>query len=209
MQSNIENHPEGHFDYLTPMICPDSPAPKPPETTQPHYVNSPIDILNSNSSDSPHKYVSMSPKSGTVRYNSNNPSGKATLAEPEELDSDLAADDSPTLQRNLDTSPKHKNKYDIEKADLAEQIPMLQRNPNGILNNSDSDTDNYPKPMERKSKKRETDLEAPEYKNIIDTKDNYVNVPSNFGNSRYNATPDLKEAFSNPSYVTFDTVNER
>jgi hypothetical protein len=206
MQSNIESHPEGHTDYLRPDLCPDSPAPKPP---QPHYVNSPIDILKSTSPDSPHKYVSMSPKSGTVRYNSTDPNKRATLAQPEDDDSDLVAEESPTLQRNLDTSPKHKNKYDTNKADLAEHIPMLARNANGVLNISDSESDNYPKPMERKSRRKDKDLEAPEYKNILDSKDNYVNVPSNFGNNRYNTSPDQKEAFTNPSYVTFDTVNER
>lgn len=148
----------------------------------------------------------MSPKSGTVRYNNSGlPGGLAKLAEPEELSDSPHEDESPTLRRNLDTSPKHRNKYDTKNAELPEMIPMLARNENGISVSSDiSDFDNFPKPAERKTVKKPNeqagDSEAPEYKNIFTTKDNYVNVPA-MGNNGIE--------FSNPAYITFDTVNER
>lgn len=131
----------------------------------------------------------MSPKSGTVRYNTNVASK-----------SDYVRPDSPTIAKNLDTSPKNKAKHPNKKPELPEEIPMLLRNENGALVHPDSDEEpqNGYTEMSFSNGRSQPVTSDAEYKNVFDSSDNYVNVP-----------PNPAKAIANPSYVTFNTVNER
>ncbi|XP_059619407.1 vascular endothelial growth factor receptor 1 isoform X2 [Phlebotomus argentipes] len=87
---------------------------------------------------------------------------------------------SPTLANNLNTSSPSTQK-NRKKPGLPEEIPMLLKSTSAV--SSDSEPELSPKPAPRTS---------------IDTKDNYVNVPSTVINM-HSAFP--RDAFSNPTYV--------
>lgn len=166
----------------------------------PRFTNSTIENKNT---DSPPNYLQMSPKSGTVRYSSGT-SGSSQNYNP----SDYLRPDSPTIAKNLDSSPKHRFKHTNKKQEMPEQIPMLTRN-GAQANNSDSEPETAPVPNSRKKANEDA---AVEYTNVMQSNDNYVNVPSNIASTRFNSKDPKKDAFSNPSYVTptsFKTVNER
>lgn len=166
-------------------------APLPPLAQEENfYVNNSVDPNNPPSSAD---YLSMSPKSGTVRYNSSSAHK-----------SDYIRPDSPTITKNLDTSPKNRAKHPNKKAELPEEIPMLQRNENGGLMHADSDDEqqnpNGYTEMSFSNGQPQPTSSDNEYKNVFNSsdKDNYVNVPKN-----------PSKSVVNPSYITFDTVNER
>lgn len=193
MIANVSNYQTGRPDYLIQLSCPDSEAPKPPLAQEENfYVNSIIDPKNPPSTPD---YLSMSPKSGTVRYNS----GAAAHQ------SDYIRPNSPTITKNLDTSPRNRVKYPTtKKPELPEEIPMLKRNENGTLEHADSDEElqqqQNPAGYTEMSFSNGRSQEQPatsdsDYTNVF-SPDNYVNVPAN-------------KAVVNPTYITFDTVNER
>lgn len=190
MISNVTNYETGRPDYLTQLSCPISEAPRPPLAQEDNfYVNSSIDPKNHPSSPD---YLSMSPKSGIVRYNS----GAAAHQ------SDYIRPDSPTITKNLDTSPRNRVKYPNKKPELPEEIPMLKRNENGALVHADSDEEHlqqqnpngYTEMSFSNGRSQEKPSDA-DYTNVF-SPENYVNLPAD-------------KAVVNPSYVTFDTVNER
>lgn len=191
--ANVNNYQTGRPDYLTHLSCPTSEAPRPPLAQEENfYVNSSIDPKNPPSTPD---YLSMSPKSLTVRYNS----GAAAHQ------SDYIRPDSPTITKNLDTSPRNRVKYPNKKPELPEEIPMLKRNENGALVHAESDEElqqqQNPNGYTEMSFSNGRSQEQPattsdaEYTNVFNP-ENYVNVPAN-------------KAVVNPSYITFDTVNER
>lgn len=183
MMANVENYETGRPDYLTQLSCPTNEAPKPPLAQEENfYVNNSVDA-----NHPPSDYLSMSPKSGTVRYNSN-------LANT----SDYVRPDSPTIAKNLDSSPKNKAKYASKNPELPEEIPMLRRN-NGALADSDEEMQNpngYTEMSFSNGRSKEV-VQDPEYKNVFEASENYVNVPN------------PGKAIANPSYITFNNVNER
>lgn len=194
MMANMNNYETGRPDYLTQLSCPTSEAPKPPLAQEENfYVNNSIDPNNPASTPN---YLSMSPKSGVVRYNL----GAAH-------NSDYIRPDSPTITRNLDSSPKNRAKNLNNKPELPEEIPMLMRNENGaVVHHADSDEEQPQSPnayteMSFSNGRSQPDSHTSdaEYKNVFSSSDNYVNVP---------AQPPGK-AIVNPSYITFKTVNER
>lgn len=165
-------------DYLTQFSVPEGEAPKPPLAQEENfYVNDPLTNDNIASPSTPN-YLAMSPKKGTVRYQPPEQPKKA---------------DSPTLAKNLDSSPKRK--FDSK---VPEEIPMLRKDENGVRKTSnDSDDDEpqngytemsfsnpHPKPRSRES----IDFE---YTNVFKPSENYINVPAN------------SSTISNPTYITF------
>lgn len=181
MSSNLDYH-KSRPDYLTQFSAPEAEAPKPPLAEEENfYVNEPLRAEDfSNLPNSP-SYLAMSPKSGTVRYRSDN-------LELPVVDKEA---DSPTLARNIDSSPKRK--YE-SKVPIPEEIPMLRtsRDSNDEVDDDEGQQNGYtemsfsnphPKPKQRS-------IPASEYINVIKSNENYVNVPTN------NAT------ISNPSYIT-------
>lgn len=175
-------------DYLSQFSVPVSDAPKPPLAEEENfYVNEP----NSNNSSvlpiTP-SYLAMSPKSGTVRYHTDQ------LQPPEEIVKD---ENSPTLARNLDSSPKRKYESKIT---IPEEIPMLRKSRDGNDEvESDDDQQNgytemsfsnpHPKPTQRSHS-------TTDYINVLKSNTNYVNVPTN------NST------ISNPSYITINSPDD-
>lgn len=183
MKANEDNYETGRPDYLSQLSCPTSEAPKPPLAQEENfYVNSSIDPKNPPLSP---EYLSMSPKSGTVRYNSG--AGRQ---------SDYVRPDSPTITKNLDTSPRNRAKYPNKKPELPEEIPMLRKNENGtVAHDSDEEQPQNGYTEMSFSNGRQPATSEAEYTNVFNP-DNYVNIPAN-------------KSIVNPSYITFDTVNER
>lgn len=186
--ANVNDYQTGRPDYLSQFSVPEYDAPKPPLAQEEvFYVNNSIDPNNP-----PTDYLSMSPKSGAVRYNPNSAHK-----------SDYIRPDSPTITKNIDTSPKNRAKHPNKKPELPEAIPMLQRNENGALvQHPDSDDDHAPNGYTEMSfsngQSKPVATSDAEYKNIFDSSDNYVNVPPANSN---------KSTVINPSYITFK--NER
>lgn len=182
MMANVNNYQTGRPDYLSQLSCPSSEAPKPPLAQEENfYVNNPTDPSNPPSSAD---YLSMSPKSGTVRYNSSS------------AHSDYIRPESPTITKNLDpkSSPK---KTPNKKPEIPEEIPMLQRNANGALVHDSDDEQNNPNgytEMSFSNGQSKVITSDPEYKNVFDPSDNYVNSPR-------------KSTVNNPTYLS--VVNER
>lgn len=126
----------------------------------------------------------MSPKKGSVMYRP----------------------DSPTIEKNLDSSPKHKKNIK-KKPDLPEEFPMLfNNNQNGQPNNIESDEEpqnnfresifNDSLGFDNTTQRNEINQDEAEYKNVFNSgENNYVNVP----------------AANNPSYtlVQIAKQNER
>ncbi|KAG5675894.1 hypothetical protein PVAND_005754 [Polypedilum vanderplanki] len=190
MQANTKSYESGVPDYLTQMSIPEGEAPKPPLAQEEMFS---IDNSTTNVPSTP-DYLSMSPKSGVVKYN--------------------LRPDSPTIAKNLDTSPKNKKNVN-KKPELPEEIPMLAYNQNGLpIHDSDEEQVNTytdmkirrnssgrkkrqaPQPPVAASTNQNSD---PEYKNIFAPSDNYVNVPAVNKNA----------SVANPAYITFQSVNER
>jgi hypothetical protein len=192
MMANVNNYETGRPDYLTQLSCPISEAPRPPLAQEENfYVNN---IIDPKKPPSTPDYLSMSPKSGIVRYNT----GAAHQS------SDYVRPESPTITKNLDTSPRNRVKYPNKKPELPEEIPMLKRNENGALEHADSDEEQpqlspsgYTE-MSFSNGKSQEQVDA-EYTNVF-SPENYVNVPANKA---------VVNPVVNPSYITFDTVNER
>lgn len=187
--ANENNYQTGRPDYLTQLSCPTNEAPKPPLAQEENfYVNSISDPKNPPSTP---QYLSMSPKSGVVRYNSGGAS-KSDYIRPE----------SPTITKNLDTSPKNRAKQPNKKPELPEEIPMLSRNEYGAIVHADSDEEiqspNAYTEMSFSNGRSPPAASDAEYKNVFNSSDNYVNVSAN-----------PSKAIANPSYITFKTVNER
>lgn len=183
MSANMTNYETGRPDYLTQLSCPTSEAPMPPLAEEENfYVNNSAEIKNSPSA---HDYLSMSPKSGTARYNSNLAPHKSDYNRP----------DSETIKKNLDSSPKNKSKHPNKKPELPEEIPMLSRNENGAMEQVDSDDNGYTEMSFTNGQSKPVTSDA-EYKNVFNPNDNYVNAPG-------------AKSVANPSYITFNTVNER
>ncbi|KAL7045402.1 hypothetical protein ACKWTF_002226 [Chironomus riparius] len=181
MQANTDNYKKGVRDYLTSLSIPEEEAPIPPLAEEENfYVNNSVPDVNAPSTPD---YLSMSPKSGVVKFNSNK--------------NDYLRPDSPTITKNLDTSPKNKKNLN-KNAELPEEIPMLSHNQNGLLSVEDTDVEaqNSYTDMKFPSVKNPQD---PEYKNIFATNENYVNIPATNKNS----------SIANPSYITFQSVKER
>jgi hypothetical protein len=191
MIANDNNYQHGRPDYLTQLSAPDSDAPKPPLAQEENfYVNSTIDPNNPPMSPG---YLSMSPKSGIVKYNAGSGAQKSDYIRP----------DSPTITKNLDTSPKNRAKHPNKNPELPEEIPMLRRNENGAITHADSDEEPQNGYTEMsfsngRSQEPTTSVDL-EYTNVFNPSDNYVNVPAA-------ANP---KAIANPNYVTLSTVNER
>lgn len=178
MTANITNYETGRPDYLTQLSCPVSEAPMPPLAEEENfYVNNSVEMQKSPSAQD---YLSMSPKSGTVRYNSNLAPHKSDYIRP----------DSPTIAKNLDSSPKNKSKHPNKKPALPEEIPMLKRNENGA--DSDEEQNGYTEMSFSNGQTKPITSDA----EVFNPSDNYVNVPS-------------AKSIANPSYITFNTVNER
>lgn len=181
MTANQHNYETGRPDYLTQLSCPDSEAPKPPLAEEEiFYVNNSIEMKNLSSGT---EYLSMSPKSLSVRYNSN--PAKSEYTRP----------DSPTIAKNLDTSPKNKAKHPNKKTEFPEEIPMLRQSQKTDDMSDHSDEEHNPNGYTEMSFSNGHASEQPEYKNVLDSSaDNYVNVPTNVA--------------ANPSYITFQNINE-
>lgn len=191
MSSNLD-YLKSRPDYLTQFSAPAAEAPKPPLAEEENfYVNEPM--LPENNLPATPSYLAMSPKSGTVRYRTADQLELPKASSKEDL--------SPTLARNLDSSPKRK--YE-SKVPIPEEIPMLRtsRDSNDVdAGESDDDHQNgytemsfsnpHPKPPRRSVPA------ASEYINVIKSNENYVNVPTN------NAT------ISNPAYITINTPDEK
>ena len=197
---NVENLADGHTDYLALLGPPTDQA---PPTPAPRYINSStmnIDIPNRDGS--PSNYLAMSPKSGTVRYSSGT-SGASR-------DSDYVRPDSPTIRKNLDSSPRLPKARQTKKPEIPEEIPMLARNQNGLHNSDEENELVSPVPSARSKFLNFNEIqEQPEYRNIMTNDNNYVNVPSNIANKNFGPNKDASSYVANPSYVTFNTVNER
>lgn len=180
MVTNSNNYQTGRPDYLTQFSVPTSEAPKPPLAEEEiFYVNNSIEMKNLPSSND---YLAMSPKSLAVRYNSN-PAIKSEYTRP----------DSPTIAKNLDTSPKNKSKHPNKKTEFPEEIPMLRQNQKEEL--SDDDEHNPHEYTEMSFSNGQAE-DQPEYKNVFDpSAENYVNMPVT--------------NVANPSYITFQNINER
>lgn len=178
----MSNYETGRPDYLTQLSCPVSEAPMPPLAEEENfYVNNSAEIKTSPSAND---YLAMSPKSGTVRYNTN-------LAHK----SDYIRPESPTIAKNLDSSPKNKSKHPNKKPALPEEIPMLNRNENGAPAQVDSDEEqNGYTEMSFSNGQQVANSKPHSPDNPSDI--NYVNVPA-------------AKSIANPSYITFNTVNER
>lgn len=191
--ANVNDYQTGRPDYLSQFSVPEYDAPKPPLAQEEiFYVNNSIDPNNPPTSAD---YLSMSPKSGAVRYNPNSSAHTSDYIRP----------DSPTITKNLDTSPKNRAKHPNKKPELPEEIPMLLRNENGsLVQHPDSDDDHHPNgytEMSFSNGQSKPVTSDAEYKNIFDSSDNYVNVPANSNKSIVN----------NPSYITFnnDSLNQK
>lgn len=197
LQANTKNYESGVPDYLTQLSIPDGEAPLPPLAEEEAFnVNNSITDVPSTPD-----YLSMSPKSGVVKYNMQK---AAEYLRP----------DSPTIAKNLDTSPKNKKNVN-KKPEIPEEIPMLAHNQNGLpIHDSDEEQTNstYTDMSRRRNssgrKKRQapqppgtqqTPSSDPEYKNIFASDENYVNVPAINKNA----------SVANPAYITFQSVNER
>lgn len=182
--ANVNEYQTGRPDYLSQFSVPEYEAPKPPLASEENfYVNNSIEPNNPPATGD---YLSMSPKSGAVRYNPNSAHK-----------SDYIRPDSPTITKNLDTSPKNRAKHPNKKPELPEEIPMLLRNENGALvQHPDSDDDHHPNGYTEMSfsngQSKPVATSDAEYKNIFDSSDNYVNAPAN------------KSIVNNPSYITFN-----
>lgn len=177
--ANTNAYHQGTRDYLTSLSIPEEDAPKPPIAEEESFYinNSAPDVNNSKPS-----YLAMSPKSGIVKYRP----------------------DSPTIAKNLDTSPKNKKNVN-KKPELPEEVPMLLQlgNQNGLPAQEYSDEEPHNSYTEMSftngSKEGYDEEDAPEYKNVFATNDNYVNVPA------------TNKSIENPSYtsIKFNRVNER
>jgi hypothetical protein len=195
LQANSKHYESGVPDYLTQLSIPDEEAPRPPLAQEEMFSvdNSTNDV------PSTADYLSMSPKSGVVKYNMQK---AAEYLRP----------DSPTIAKNLDTSPKNKKNVN-KRPELPEEIPMLAHNQNGLpLNDSDEEpvntyTDmNFRRNSSGKKKRQAPQppvatsaTSDPEYKNIFAPSENYVNVSG----------IDKNASVANPAYITFQSVNER
>lgn len=175
LTANINAIQDGTRDYLTSLSIPEEDAPKPPIAQEESFYinNSAPDVT-----DSKPSYLAMSPKSGTVKYRP----------------------DSPTIAKNLDTSPKNKKNVN-KKPELPEEIPMLLQmgNENGLPLQEYSDEEPHNSYTEMSFTNGLKEDDAPEYKNVFATNDNYVNVPS------------TNKSIANPSYtsIKFNRINER
>jgi hypothetical protein len=180
MRSNKDGYQGGGaVDYFTQFSIPEEAAPSPPLAEQDNfYVNNSAPNINA---PSPPSYLKMSPKRGVVEIE------MQAYNRP----------DSPTIRKNLDTSPKHKK--NVNKS--PEEIPMLSKNLNGFQMNGDSDEEaqkGYTEMSFGNQNKKEVESE-PEYKNLFNMNDNYVNVPA----------VNKSEYVANPSYIAIKNVNER
>lgn len=182
MQTNMDNYRKGVRDYLTSLSIPEEEAPIPPlAQEESFYVNNSAPDVNAPSTPD---YLSMSPKSGVVKFNSNK--------------TDYVRPDSPTIRKNLDTSPK--NKKNVNKnSELPEEIPMLSHNRNGLSSLEDTDVEAQNTYTDMNVSSQKNPQEDPEYKNIFASNENYVNIPATNKNS----------SIANPSYITFQSVKER
>lgn len=175
LQANVENYQKGNRDYLTSISIPDGEAPFPPlAEEESFYVNNSAPDINAPSIPD---YLSMSPKSGVVKYNNSK--------------NDCLRPDSPTITKNLDTSPKNKKNVN-KKPELPEEIPMLSQNKNGFSDDVEAQNSSYTDMNH--PPKTNTGME-PEYTNIF-ANDNYVNIPNTDKNS----------SIANPSYITFKSA---
>ncbi|XP_070496401.1 vascular endothelial growth factor receptor kdr-like isoform X5 [Chironomus tepperi] len=182
MQANMDNYKKGVRDYLTSISIPEEEAPTPPLAQEENfYVNNSAPDVNAPSTPD---YLSMSPKSGVVKFNSNK--------------TDYLRPDSPTITKNLDTSPKNKKNVN-NKAELPEEIPMLSHNQNELSSVDDTDVEAQNSYTDMKFSSQKNIQEDPEYKNIFATNENYVNIPATNKNS----------SIANPSYITFQSLKER
>lgn len=184
LTANINNY-QGTRDYLTSLSIPEEDAPKPPiAQEESFYINNSAPNVNDVNDLEKPGYLAMSPKSGTVKYRP----------------------DSPTISKNLDTSPKNKKNVN-KRPELPEEIPMLSHNENGLATQeySDEEPQNSYTEMSFTNGSKENDdtdvnvEEGPEYKNVFASNDNYVNVPA------------ANKSITNPSYtsIKFNRVNER
>lgn len=177
----MDNYQKGVRDYLTSLSIPDGEAPVPPlAEEESFYVNNSAPDINAPSTPD---YLSMSPKSGVVKYNSNK--------------GDYIRPDSPTITKNLDTSPKNKKNVN-KKPELPEEIPMLQHNQNGLSSTDDADTGAQNTYTDMNLSSNNNNQTDPEYKNIFATNENYVNIPATNKNS----------SIANPSYITFNKAKD-
>jgi FMS-like tyrosine kinase 1 len=184
LKMNMMQFEEGTTDYLAMLGSPDQMAPAPPT-----YVNGNLQFIRElNESDNQPDYLKMSPKTGSVKYNAGN--SKTSTRESSSNFGYPAPDVSPTLQNNLNSS--NDSKARTKKAGLPEERPMLSSQNKSNTYSSDSEGENSPDPK-KNNKSQFNEM------NPLD--DSYINVsPIVFG---------AKDAFSNPSYVSMKTVNEK
>lgn len=182
LAANLSNAQQGGKDYLTSLSIPEEDAPKPPMALEENfYIN--------NSAPDLKGYIAMTPKMGSVLYRP----------------------DSPTIEKNLDSSPKQKKNMK-KKPELPEEFPMLMNlnNQNGLSINIDSDEEpqnnfkesifNDRPEIDSNKQRRENEDEEAEYKNVFNSSDNnYVNVPA------------ANKSIVNPSYTSINIAkqNER
>lgn len=180
MQANTDNYQKGVRDYLTSISIPEDEAPMPPlAEEESFYVNNSAPDVNASSTPD---YLSMSPKSGVVKYNSS----KADYFRP----------DSPTITKNLDTSPKNKKNVN-KKPELPEEIPMLSHNQNGLPSVNDVDVEAQHSYTDMSYPSQNNNEDDPEYTNVFATTENYVNIP---------VKSDKNSTIVNPSYITFKSA---
>ena len=177
LTANTTNFERGTRDYLTSLSIPEEEAPKPPMAEEESfYINNSAPDVTDNSRPG---YLAMSPKSGIIFRS-----------------------DSPTITKNLNTSPKNKKNVN-KKPELPEEIPMLMHNQNGLPTQEYSDEEPQNSYTEMSftngSKEKLEEEQLPEYKNVFANNDNYVNVPA------------ANKAIANPSYtsIQFNRVNEK
>jgi hypothetical protein len=183
LQANINAYNNGvQRDYLTSISIPEEDAPKPPLAQEENFfVN---ENSNENSAPSNTDYLSMSPKSGIVKYN--NAVKNNHYLRPE----------SPTIQKNLNTSPK--NKKNVNKTpELPEEVPMLSSSFNtvGLPSYHDSSLDNAYTDMNDPYQQNKENSYDSLYKNVFAPSENYVNIPSD---------AEKQSTVTNPSYITFN-----
>lgn len=188
LKSNVSNLNAGQTDYLAMMGPPEGLAPPTPNC-QPSYVNSHVIAMQQipTTSTAQPDYLAMNT---STDINSPMPSGVDT----HDSHFPFSAINSPTIVNNLNAtdSPKHRSKI----PNIPEEIPMLKRSNQSIQ--SDSESEHNISDVSQTNSHTDLTQKNP---NIINTVDNYVNVPSAKMNTK-------KDAVSNPGYIVVSNINE-
>uniref|UniRef100_W4VRJ9 Protein tyrosine kinase n=1 Tax=Corethrella appendiculata TaxID=1370023 RepID=W4VRJ9_9DIPT len=176
---NDEQKDNGEIDYLAALGPPDEFAPKIPHSNYVNGIILPLPPIKELENSG--EYLKMNSSKTDLEMIDNNDHFDFSKL-------NRTGQYSPTTKNNLDTTPPQGSKKHHKKSGLPEEIPMLNKHGNV---NSDSDSElGSPSPLPRTT-----------ISSISDNTTPYVNV-----NSQNNSKND---AFSNPGYVTLNTVNEK